>query len=62
MRCKALSGGGGLGIRANLREERHSGRDCRNPEAMDGKAYKHIHVFWISAIPAEMTACSTFAT
>jgi hypothetical protein len=36
--------------------------DCRNPDAKDGKPYKHIHVFWISAIPADMTASLTIAT
>jgi hypothetical protein len=29
---------------------------------MDGKAYKHIHVFWMSAIPADMTAFLAIAT
>ena len=28
----------------------------------DGKGYKHIHVFWMSAIPADMTAYPAFAT
>jgi hypothetical protein len=31
-------------------------------DAMDGKAYKHIHVFWMSAIPADMTAYLAMAT
>jgi hypothetical protein len=42
-------------MRQLKRKQRHSGRDCRNPDAMDGKGYKHIHVFWMSAIPADMT-------
>jgi len=29
---------------------------------MDGKPYKHIHVFWMSAIPADMTAYLAIAT
>jgi hypothetical protein len=33
---------------------RRSDRDCRNPEARDGKLY-HILVAWIPAIPAGMT-------
>jgi adenosine deaminase len=35
---------------------------CRNPDAMDGKAYKHIDVFWMSAITADMTAYLVCAT
>ncbi|TAL44948.1 MAG: hypothetical protein EPN89_13040 [Methylovulum sp.] len=27
-----------------------------NPEAREGKSCKHIHVFWMSAIPADITA------
>ena len=29
-------------------------------EAMDGKAYKYIHVFWMSAILADMTLSRQF--
>jgi hypothetical protein len=38
-----------------LRKTRRSGRDCRNPEAMEGKL-DYIPVFWIPAIHAGMTA------
>jgi hypothetical protein len=29
---------------------------------MDGKPYKRIHVFWMSAIPADMTTSLAIAT
>ncbi len=31
-------------------------------KAMDGKAYRHIHVFWMSAIPADMTVYLAITT
>ncbi|MDO9424388.1 MAG: hypothetical protein Q7T40_09390 [Methylobacter sp.] len=33
---------------------RHSGMDCRNPAARDGKGFEHIRVFWIPAVHAGM--------
>ena len=37
-----------------LKIRRRPGRDCRDPESMDGER-RHVPVIWITAIPAGMT-------
>jgi len=54
--------------RRAVKKRRHSGRDCRNPEAMEGNSSLskclilvisspqfNLPVYWIPAIPAGMT-------
>ena len=37
-----------------VKKRRRPGRDCRDPESMDG-GRRHVPVIWIPAIPAGMT-------